>query len=236
MLGLPQTSFARALLFSGASFVIHLGLIGSMPEPKAKADKARFQKVSIQVTEKEKEKKKEKAPEPKPEVPKEKPKPKEEPKAKVSSKPKEKTPDSPPPEPVLGLSKDSFAPDGKSSFAVPAGNTTNVPDEGKRLKPEEIQALEQDLSTDAKLIPDSFQKPAYTPDAEDAGLEGSFAVDVYIDGNGNVTEAELPKKIGYGMDSRLLNAARKSRFHPRKDALGRPIPGWTQIKVRFVPE
>lgn len=229
MLGLPQTSLARAFAFSGASLLIHLLLIRSMPDSKGTSKKTQYQKVSVLVKEKEPAK----VPEAKPEAPK-KEKPKDEPKPKVSSTPKDKAPASKAPEPVLGLSKDSFAPDG--SFAVPAGNTTNVPDEGKRLKPEDIQKLEQDLSADAKLIADSFVKPAYTAAAEDAGLEGAFAVDVYVDEKGNVSDAELPKKVGYGMDGRLLEAARKSRFVPRKDALGRPLAGWTQIKVRFVPE
>ena len=76
--------------------------------------------------------------------------------------------------------------------------------------------------------------PIYTDDAIDMGLEGTFIVDVYVDVSGAVQTAELRKKVGYGMDQRLLDAARKARYEPRKDQFGRPLAGWAEIAFRLL--
>ena len=83
------------------------------------------------------------------------------------------------------------------------------------------------------MIRASVATPQYTDPALDAELEGTYAVDVYVDAAGAVTDAQLPKKIGYGMDERVLAAARKARFNPRKDRLGKAIAGWSEIKFRL---
>jgi protein TonB len=133
----------------------------------------------------------------------------------------------------MGLSQESFAEGGKGGFSAPAGNTTMAPDEGKRLSPEEIRKLDRDLSADAKLIDGSFIKPEYTPEAEENNLEGAFVIEVYVDTQGKVLEAELRKKIGYGMDERVLNAAKNARFSPRKSPVGQALAGWTELRVRL---
>lgn len=162
---------------------------------------------------------------PPPELP---PKPKEPPpKAKVpeTRKPKEQPVQQA--KKVQGLTEDSVVND--STVAAPLGNSLMQKDEGKRLTAEEIQALEQDLSSDAILIHGSFTPPEYTQAALDAYLEGRFVVDVYVDEKGNVVEAELRKKIGYGMDARVIEVAKSSRFTPRRNAKGVPLAGWTEI-------
>ena len=89
------------------------------------------------------------------------------------------------------------------------------------------------MSADARLIPDSLTRPKYTEDAISANLEGLFAVDVFVDPQGRVTDAQLPKKIGYDMDERVLLAIRNARFTPRRDKAGQALSGWTSIKVRL---
>ncbi len=135
--------------------------------------------------------------------------------------------------PVAGLSKESFT-DGPSNVAVAAGNTLLAPDEGKRLNPNDIKALSgEDLSSDPKLIFATMKTPQYTDDAVDANLEGLFVVDVFVDKQGIVQSAELNKKVGFGMDERILSAAREAKFVPRKDRVGNAIEGWTQIKFKL---
>ncbi len=47
---------------------------------------------------------------------------------------------------------------------------------------------------------------------------------------GVVTEASLAgRPIGYGMDEKVLAAARNARFFPKKDARGQPQDGWAEI-------
>lgn len=170
-----------------------------------------------------------------PEMPKEAPVP--ELKQVVPPKPSfevEKRKENPRPKPktVQGFSLGSLTRGGKG-IEVPLGNTLLAPDEGKRLRPEELDDLERDLSAPAQLLRTSIVTPEYTREAVDAELEGLFIVDVFVDEKGNVVEAELPTRIGHGMDERLLQAARKASFQPRKNRVGLPISGWTKLTFRL---
>lgn len=234
MTPLQQAGFPYRSLAWAASLVFHSLLLGGLEFIPKGVPAPTYEKVSVNVVQKTKPQLLEPlaAEEPKAE----KPKTKAPPQAKPTQVKTEVPDSSPPPEPVLGLSKDSFAEEGKGTFSVPAGNSTMVEDQGKRLAPEEVRKLDRDLSEDAKLVAGSFIKPDYTPEAEDTGLEGAFVIEVYIDATGKVLEAELLKKIGFGMDERVLNAAKKARFSPRKNPLGQPLAGWTELKIRLTLE
>lgn len=132
--------------------------------------------------------------------------------------------------PVQGLSKDSFVKDGKSTFQAPVGNTLLTGDAG--IRKSEVGALQGDLSQRAHRV--SLVKPEYTEQALQAGLEGQFVADVYVDETGHVGEVALHKKVGYGMDAKLEAAAKSARYEPRKDPLGRPIGGWDRIVFQLV--
>lgn len=129
--------------------------------------------------------------------------------------------------PILGVTKESMSDKGKGS--VPLGNTTMVADEGIRKK-EAPQPYVGDLSSDPLLIPSSVQIPTYSEAALDAGYEGKVTMDVYVSPEGVVTQAELRTKVGYGMDERLIQAALKLRYKPRKNKFGVAEPGWTEVK------
>lgn len=132
--------------------------------------------------------------------------------------------------PVQGLTKDSMSTEG--TMSAPVGNTLMVEDTGKRLK--EVEALRGDMSAPAKLIASSMVTPPYTEEALDATLQGSFIVDVYVNLDGSVREAELRKKIGYGMDARVIEAVKASKFIPRKNRFGVAEEGWTELKFTLV--
>ncbi len=134
--------------------------------------------------------------------------------------------------PVFGADKSVITPGG--GIAVPVGNTLLTEDDGKRLKPSEVKDFTGDLSHYATLIPATFQLPKYTDEAVDAALEGVFTVDVFVDEMGHVRDVELKKKIGYGMDQRVLDSMRKAEFSPRKNKFGKEIEGWTEVKLRLV--
>ncbi len=133
-------------------------------------------------------------------------------------------------EPVQGLTKESMTEGG--TMAAPLGNTLMAEDTGKRLK--EVDALKGDLSQPARLIPTSLIAPPYTDQALDAALEGSFIVDVFVNLDGTVRVAELRRKIGYGMDSRVIDAVKTSKFIPRKNRFGVSEEGWTELKFTLV--
>ncbi len=224
-----------------ASIVVH-SLIFSIILPEKRFEPAKRQntvKVAIKEVKKEIEEKIEPVPpKPKPKKPRKKKKLVEKvPSITPSKKKTAKKKNKPKPTPVLGLSKESFAKNkAPGGISVPAGNTTMMVDEGKRLRPEDIAKLDVDLSEDARLIVESFEKPQYTVEAEDSGLEGRFVIDVYVDASGRVIEVDLRKKIGFGMDKRVIASIKNARFQPRKNALGKPISGWTELKVRLTIE
>lgn len=211
------------------SLVIHLFTLGLVDYLSAPQEEKKKKVVTVTLVEEEK-----KSPitEPPPPLPPPPPKPK--PKPKVSErKPKEE----PKKEslPVQGLSPEAVS-DKNKGIAAPLGNTMLVGDEGKgkRLKASEVQALSnEDLSAAARLIKSSIETPKYTEDALDAGLEGTFIVDVYVDKTGKVNSAELRKKVGYKMDPLLISTAMKARFEPQRDRFGQPIAGWADITFRL---
>lgn len=161
------------------------------------------------------------------------PKPKDIP-PKVEKKPEQRLEKKPPAanaQKVQGLTADSVS--DKGTVAAPVGNSLMVEDKGIRLSPEEIASLKRDLSSSALLIHGSFKTPEYTQAALDANLEGQFVVDVYVDAQGKVLDADLRKKIGYGMDERVLDVAKSSRFTPAKNEKGVPRAEWTEIKFNL---
>lgn len=109
-------------------------------------------------------------------------------------------------------------------------------DENIVLSPEKIQQLQANLSRDAQLIRSSIRQIAKTDDALDAGLVGRFKVDVFVSPQGQVTKAILSRKIGFGMDPLVLQAARAAKFEPRRNAQGVAIGGWSQIVFRFTDD
>lgn len=227
----------QLVIYAVISVVVHFALLGTVFTFSEYQQKPTYQKVKLKVNVAEvKEEPPPPPPAPPPPPP---PKPKKIEEAKVVKKeikqaqvikqqdvPQQKATETP----VQGLNKDSFVPGpGPGGFAAPVGNTTMAQDEGKRLKPEEVQALKQDLSAPAKLVLESVKAPEYTPAAIDAGIEGVYKVEVYIDEEGRVAKVELSKRVGYQMDDRLLDSARGTKWLPRRDELGRAIAGWTSF-------
>lgn len=168
-------------------------------------------------------------PPPPPPPPPEAPKPKVQPKTPqpVANKSKPQPASVDPVKPVQGLTKESLAKDGKSGFSAPVGNTLMVADDGTRVT--DAAPLNADLSSDPKLLPETVVIPSYTDAALDAAFEGRVTVEVYVDESGTVVQAEPVKKIGYGMDDRILQSAMSAKFIPRKNRLGQPEPTWTKI-------
>jgi TonB family protein len=102
-----------------------------------------------------------------------------------------------------------------------------VPDDGKRVN--DAAPLTADLSSDPKLLAESVVIPSYTDAALDASYEGRVTVEVFVDESGKVIQAEPKKKIGYGMDERILQSSLSAKFIPRKNRWGQAESGWSKI-------
>lgn len=131
----------------------------------------------------------------------------------------------------VDLDKAGLAVKKKTKTSAPLANALMTENSGERSVGTED--LPNDLSADAVLIQDSIAPPEYTDHALDANLVGLVDVDVLVDKEGNVVEVELAKKIGHGMDRRILKAARGAQFVPPKDRSGRPTEGWTSIRFNL---
>jgi outer membrane biosynthesis protein TonB len=140
-----------------------------------------------------------------------------------------------PPKRVQGLSAESFddAPADSTGFVAPVGNTLMEKDLGQRLNANEIAKLKRDLSSDALLITSTFNEPKYTQAAIDAALEGRYSFDVLVDTSGNVMDVEAQRRIGFGMDEKVIQAIKDAKFYPKKNALGVPEAGWTVLRINL---
>ncbi len=161
------------------------------------------------------------------------PPPKPKPKPKTKAKPEATPPAKEPSKPSSGLSADSLAPAGQGKFTAPIGNTLAEPPPAER----DFKAIvgdNSDRSRDALLIIQSVPKVEYTDEAIDAGFEGAVIVDVFVEANGQISSAEIRKAIGYGMDERIIAAAKKAKFNPRLNTQGIPERGWTEIQFNLI--
>ena len=131
---------------------------------------------------------------------------------------------------VQGLSKESFSKGSGPGISAPVGNTLLAEDKGIRVK--NVEKITEDLSSPEKLI--FFKPPSYTEDALDAGIEGDFKVDVYINKKGDVIEAELRRKIGFGMDKKVLNSVYQAKYTPRSNKVGLPVETWTTLTCTLI--
>ena len=213
------------------SFFVHLGGMGGLIFMSSRPKDKKMVPVKITVTETKVPPPVEVPPviPPKPEP---KPKKKDPPKTPPTQTP-QKVEQQTPVEAIQGISPDAMVTDGKG-LSAPVGNTLLKEDEGKRLKPEDVGKLQQDCSSDARLIRETVTTPKYTEAALDANLEGAFVVDIFVDAQGVVLEAELRKKVGFGMDERIIESVKSSKFVPRKNKVCGSIAGWAEIKFSLV--
>jgi len=215
------------LISIGFSLGLHLVTV-TVLSVQARFAPAKPQPVKIRILEKKAEPKIAEVPKPPPKPP---APPKPKPKQKTATdRPKPIDRSLPPPKPIQGLTADAMSKGGK--VAVPLGNTLMTGDTGERPRVAPA-AFDGDLTSDARLIGDSIVKPEYTDAAVEANLNGQVLVEVQVDEAGKVVDASLKRKVGFGMDERILGSIRSARFVPRKDRYGKAEAGWTEIKFNL---
>lgn len=110
---------------------------------------------------------------------------------------------------------------------------------------EEAVARAQPATT-ARLL--RAPQPTYTEAARRNDIRARIAVRVQVDARGVVQDATIRARwrvdahgneqptatLGYGLDEAALNAARRARFRPARDA-GQPVATETVITFRFGP-
>jgi TonB family protein len=86
---------------------------------------------------------------------------------------------------------------------------------------------EEVVDAPAKLV--SGGAPAYTREAESAGVEAEVPLEIVVDGRGNVTFARALRHAGYGLDEVALRSIRSYRFQPARRS-GAPVP----VRMRWI--
>jgi protein TonB len=232
---------AKASIIYGVSLVLH----GALAVGVASLRKAEHREtIAISVS----EAKKPKPPEPAKVV--EEPKPAEakaeaprrEAKAKVAPKAEAPKNDAPAKasSPVLdalpdfGLSMGNGGPGGiavpqPGAAAAPTATATVEKAAPKALAPKPADACEE---PPMKPKPRGVTQPAYTTAAREANVEGKIRVEVSVAADGSVTSARLLAGLGYGLDEKALEAARRATFEPGTRC-GKPVAATFVIAFRF---
>jgi TonB family protein len=80
-------------------------------------------------------------------------------------------------------------------------------------------------------------QPAYTAEAQRAGVAGDVVLLITIDETGAVTDVDVEAGLPAGLTESAVAAARAARFSPARDTAGRPIAVRVRWKVHFtLPE
>lgn len=76
-------------------------------------------------------------------------------------------------------------------------------------------------------------EPPYTEEARRNRRQGSVTLRVLIGADGNARRIRIVKGLGMGLDEQALQAVRKWRFSPARDAHQQAIATWATIETRF---
>jgi protein TonB len=124
-------------------------------------------------------------------------------------------------------------------MAVPPPSATPPPrDDTPKPKPKVLAAAGPVSAESAcaepivKPKPIQVIQPAYTPDAQAAGIAGKVRVEITISATGEVTGARVLEGLGHGLDEAALEAARASTFTPATRC-GEPVGTTFTIGMRF---
>jgi protein TonB len=91
-------------------------------------------------------------------------------------------------------------------------------------------AREESVDAAATLL--SASAPAYTREAQSAGVEADVPLEIVVDDRGNVVAARALQHVGYGLDEVALQSIRGYRFKAARRG-GRPVAVRMRWLVRF---
>jgi TonB family protein len=79
----------------------------------------------------------------------------------------------------------------------------------------------------------SRAEPEYSQEAWDEGIQGEITVRADIEADGSMTNVKVEHSLGYGLDEKAVECAKKWRFKPGTDR-GRPVKMVTIIRLPFI--
>ena len=76
-------------------------------------------------------------------------------------------------------------------------------------------------------------KPAYTPEATAAKVEGVVSIRIHVSAGGSVLVIGVTNGLGYGLNESAIRAVQATRFRPAQDASGIPVEWEGVVNVSF---
>jgi protein TonB len=111
-----------------------------------------------------------------------------------------------------------------SSSGIAQANGNNVKKTAPALLPSEPAT--------SPAVPVRKVEPEYSEEARVAGLEGNVELRVEIDAAGRVTNVQVTRSLGMGLDEQAMESAKEWLFKPAvKD--GHPIASSSAIRMNF---
>ena len=247
-----MTYAARLLLFTAASWAVHLLLARGMERIPAQRPADRPAVVEVQIREPPPEpaptaREIEKEPEPEPEPRRQPLRRAQEPRLHQTVRAAQREPEKevPPTErpdatgdatdtPVYGISMESTSAGGTGP-TVPVGNTLqgtpNKKASGGKVKPLAAPAPAYEVSK--MPLPQGRCSGKYTEQARQAGIEGTVVLDLVVGEDGRTREITIVQGLGHGLDGAAITALKNCRFSPGERG-GRPVPVRLRgFKIRF---
>lgn len=125
------------------------------------------------------------------------------------------------PRAVFGMSRKAMTSSDSSAPDAKAGNTLAKTPDDTRLKDSDADSLpiptDDYLVSQMPVLVGDFRVP-YPADAKKAGIQGAVLMDLLIDAEGRVRQAQVIKPLFPSLDAAALEAARKLVFKPARVA------------------
>jgi len=84
-------------------------------------------------------------------------------------------------------------------------------------------------------VPRSTPRPAYPASALRARISGVVIMDIVIDRSGRVSGYSVLKRLPFGVSEAAIEAVRRWRYTPGRDANGNPVASIIRVTVPFNP-
>ncbi len=136
----------------------------------------------------------------------------------------------------IGIALDSSSADGLPINIAPRAQasaplkTAFAPAKPKVLRTQSTDApCSEEL---VKAMPLARPSPKYTPEAENAGIEGKVRLELRVTDVGDVDEAKVLQGLGHGLDESAIQTVKRWRFRPAT-LCGKPVAATFVVTVVF---
>jgi len=75
--------------------------------------------------------------------------------------------------------------------------------------------------------------PSYSEEARAAKVSGTVLLHFIVTEEGQVTNIQVKRSLGHGLDEKAAEAAENWRFEPAIGPEGKPVPVWIDVEVNF---